>query len=244
MKYFYTSMFIALTWFTTGQSAEKVLVHPRVVTSGAEVGAPPSDAVILIGKDEELFKKSWVGKGEEGAPHWTFEDGVVTVSRDKGRGSLKTREVFKDIQLHLEWRSPKTDKKGQAGTNSGLFLMGRYEIQILNSYENETYPDGQAGAIYKQSIPLVNASRPQTVWQSYDIVFKAPRFNEDGSLKTPAYITAFHNGVLIQDNFAIVRPTTHKETSVMKAHGDGGISLQDHQDPVQFRNMWVRKLDQ
>jgi len=244
MKYFYACIFTALTLFTSGQAAENALAHPKVVTSGTEAGDPPSDAIILIGTDEERYMKSWVGGGEEQAPHWSFEDGVVTVSRDKGRGSLKTREVFKDIQLHLEWKTPLTDKKGQAGTNSGLFFMGRYEIQILNSHGNETYPDGQAGAIYKQSIPLVNASRPQGVWQSYDIVFKAPRFNEDGSLKTPAYITAFHNGVLIQDNFAIVRPTTHRETSIMKAHGDAGITLQDHQDPVQFRNMWVRKLGQ
>jgi hypothetical protein len=149
------------------------------------------------------------------------------------------------VQLHLEFRTPaKIEGKGQGRGNSGVFFMGRYEVQILDSHDNPTYVNGQAGSIYKQHPPLVNASRPPGEWQTYDIVFVAPRFAADGSLISPARITAFHNGVLVQHNAVLGGPTEYRGPSKYKPHaGKLPLELQDHGNPVAFRNIWAREIN-
>lgn len=172
---------------------------------------------------------------------WTIQDGAFVVK--PGSGAIETIAPFGDIQLHIEWLSP-TDpgKEGQAYSNSGIFFMGLYEIQVLNSHSNSTYPNGQAGAIYKQHLPLVNASRPSGEWQAYDIVFTAPIF-KNGQLKSPAYITAFHNGVLIQNHVELAGPTVYIGQSEYTPHMNKmPLRLQDHGDLVRYRNIWVREL--
>ena len=221
---------------------------PPVVDPGPAVSAPPpSDAIVLFG-DGGL--EEWVSV-KDGAPaQWTVEDGVFTVK--KGTGNIETKRRFTDYQLHLEWRiPPHIDGEGQGRGNSGLFLASTgggdagYELQILDSYRNETYVNGQAGSIYKQTPPRVNAMRPPGEWQTYDVVWTAPRFNADGSLRTPAFVTAFHNGVLIHDHVALGGETTYVGPPRYRAHGPTPIKLQDHGDPSQpmsFRNIWIREL--
>jgi len=159
-------------------------------------------------------------------------------------GHLVTKELFGDVQLHIEWLAPEnTTKKGQDYSNSGIFFMGLYEVQILNSYDNETYNNGQAGAIYKQHIPLVNATKPPGNWQRYDIVFSTPKFSERGDLLNPARMTVFHNGVLIQNNVSLLGPTCYIGQAYYIKHPEElPILLQDHGNPVRFRNIWARKL--
>src|SRR5687768_6948384 len=172
--------------------------EPPVVSPGDDASAPPSDAIVLFnGKNLE----NWVdAKGN--VARWTVGDGAMTVA--KGTGDVKTKQTFGDIQLHIEWRTPaKVEGEGQGRGNSGIFFCEMYELQVLDSYNNRTYSNGQAGSIYKQSMPLVNASRAPGEWQSYDAVFIAPKFNQDGSLNTPGRITVFHNGVLIHHNTEI-----------------------------------------
>jgi len=161
-----------------------------------------------------------------------------------GTGAIETRQHFGDMQLHIEWLSPvDKGKEGQAYSNSGLFIMGLYEVQILNSHKNRTYANGQAGSVYKQFPPLVNASNPAGEWQVYDIIFKAPVFNPNGEVLTPAYITVLHNGVLIQNHTEIKGPTLFiGDTKYLPHAGKGPIRLQDHSDQVRFRNIWVRSL--
>jgi hypothetical protein len=176
---------------------------------------------------------------------------VLVVAKVVGDGDIETKETFTDYQLHIEWREPTNlTGKGQGRGNSGVFLAstgpnaGGYELQILDSYNNPTYVNGQAAAIYKQSIPLANAMRPPGEWQVYDVVWTAPRFNADGSLKSPARVTVFHNGVLVQNNFALQGETAPPVPSY-KAHGPAPIKLQAHGDPsppISFRNIWVRRL--
>ncbi len=209
---------------------------PPVVTPG-DCGAPPSDAIILFdGKD----LNEWVStKG--GAAEWIVADGSMTVK--PRTGSIKTKQKFGDVQLHIEWRTPAEVKgEGQGRGNSGIFLMERYELQVLDSYDNITYPNGQAGSIYKQSIPLVNACKKPGEWQTYDVIFMAPEFTEKGALKSPARITVLHNGVLIQNNFVIKGPTEYNRIPKYEPHGKASISLQDHGNPVSYRNIWVREL--
>lgn len=196
----------------------------------------PSDAINLL----DNVSQQWVSvKG--GAAAWQMQEGVLTVT--PGSGDIKTQESFCDVQLHLEWQTPADfgDKAGQLRNNSGVFLQQRYEVQILDSYNNPTYPNGQAASIYKQSIPLVNASRKPGEWQSYDIIFRAPRF-ENEKLTSPAYITVLHNGVLVQNHVEIQGTTEWIGKPSYKAHGCAPIQLQDHGDAVSFRNMWLRKL--
>ena len=232
---------------------------PKKVTPGF-ITAPPSDAIILFdgsdlsnwrkpkygygGKMEEVKEvlAAKVSKPEFSDPEWTVKDGALIVK--PGGGPIETKQGFGDVQLHIEWLSPEDPgKKGQQYSNSGVFLMGMYEIQVLNSYENETYPNGQAGSIYKQHIPLVNASRPPGEWQAYDIVFTRPRFDKEGKLVSPAYLTAFHNGVLIQNNVELLGPAIYIGKPYYVAHPDKmPIILQDHGDKVRFRNIWVREL--
>jgi hypothetical protein len=176
----------------------------------------------------------------ENADHWKVENGVMVI----GRGEIHSKEKFGDCQVHLEWSAPTPPKgQGQGRGNSGVFFMGRYEIQVLDSYDNETYFDGQAGAIYKQTPPMVNAMRPPGEWNTYDLIWTAPRFKEDGSLKSPAYITAIHNGVLILNHFELLGDNPFTRPPKYVAHEETGpISLQDHGNPVRFRNIWVRSI--
>ena len=210
-------------------------VPPVVNTSEKN---PPSDAVILLdGKN----LNQWEGV-DGGVARWYLDKGVMTIAPKTG--DIKTKEVFCDIQLHLEWRAPEEVDgfDGQGRGNSGVFLQERYEVQILDSYKNETYPNGQAASVYKQSIPLVNASRGPDVWQSYDIIFRSPKFDDEGALISPAYVTVLHNGVLVQNHVEIQGPTSWIGHPPYEAHGCAPLRLQDHGNPVSFKNIWVRKL--
>ncbi len=202
--------------------------------------APPADAIILFdGKD--LSK--WGGKGSGETAHWKVENGVLTV---QPKGNIWTKESFQDVQLHIEFRIPKELKpNSQSGSNSGIFFMDKYEIQILESHANVTYADGQAAAMYGQFPPLKNASLPQGEWQSYDISFTAPRYDENG-MKSPARVTVIHNGIVVQNNQAYLGVTAHyKVPEYPKAHPVAApISLQDHNDPVEYRNIWARRLSE
>ena len=212
-------------------------VPPRV-TPGAVIGQPPSDAIILFdGKD----LSGWESVKGGPAP-WTVQDGALLIPPKAG--AIQTREKFGDVQLHVEWMVPvlPPDRKGQDRGNSGIFLQGLYEVQVLDTLDNPTYVNGQAGSIYKQYAPLVNAQRPAPQWQSYDIVYMAPRFYGDGSLAEPARMTIFLNGVLVQNNVPLRGPTEYRGIPLYKAHGDGPIQLQDHNNPVRYRNIWLRKL--
>jgi hypothetical protein len=221
---------------------------PAVVTPGKTNSEPPSDAVVLFdGKD----LSNWVEANDTTKPAgWTVSNGTFTVK--PGTGNIQTKQRFEDYQLHLEWREPVEDTtkhKGQDYGNSGLFLasLGKgdagYELQILDSYHGETYSNGQAGSIYKQFPPLVNACRPPAEWQTYDVVWHAPRFNADSSLKSPASITAFQNGVLIQDHSVLKGVTLYIGHPYYLKHGPSPIKLQDHHHLVSYRNIWVRPLD-
>jgi len=210
---------------------------PPVVTPGVGTAAP-SDAVILF---DGSSLNNWVNR-DGNAPEWELKDGVMTVK--PGSGDIRTKQGFGDVQLHIEWRAPEVIKgEGQGRGNSGVFLMGRYEIQVLDCYENKTYPNGQAASVYKQHIPLVNACRKPGEWQTYDIIFKAPRFNEQGRVTHPATVTVIHNGVLVQNNVEIWGSTQFVGLPQYKAHSmKEPIRLQDHGDLVSFRNIWIREL--
>jgi hypothetical protein len=211
--------------------------EPRIVTPGETNSAPPSDAIILFeGSDLDAWQH-----GDGSAAKWIVEDGIATVK--PRTGAIKTKEQFGDCQLHLEWRAPSViEGEGQGRGNSGVFLQERYEVQVLDSYNNRTYSNGQAGSIYKQSMPLVNAMRAPGEWQTYDIIYQAPRFNEDGIKVSAATVTVIHNGVLIQNNTEIKGTTEYIGLPKNIAHGDGSIILQDHSNPVSYRNIWVRRL--
>lgn len=199
---------------------------------------PPSDAIVLFnGKDLNQWQ-SLDGKPAQ----WTIRKQELTVAPKAG--DIKTKESFCDVQLHVEWRSPRgtADKEGQARGNSGIFMQERYEIQVLDSYDNKTYPNGQAASIYKQTIPLVNATRAPGEWQTYDIIFVAPKFDAAGQLLSAARITALHNGVLVQNNAEVNGPTGWIGHPPYEAHECAPLQLQDHGDPVSFRNIWIRKL--
>jgi hypothetical protein len=199
----------------------------------------PSDAIVLF---DGRNGSEWRSRDNQ-PPRWKIENGYLRIVG--GTGGLSTVREFGDVQLHIEWAAPSPAVGvGQDRGNSGVFLMGRYEVQVLDSFRNMTYPDGQAGAIYGQYPPLVNASRPPGEWQSYDIIFRRPRFNERGELVQPARITVMHNGVLIQDAVALTGPTGHRGRPPYAAHADRlPIALQDHDSPVRFRNIWVRDLE-
>jgi hypothetical protein len=221
--------------------------HPPVVTPGARFGQPPSDAIILFdGKD----LSQWRSDRGNGPAKWEIVDnGYMVVPRKAG--SIHTEKVFGNCQLHVEWRTPEgvparvTD---QNRSNSGVFFMGRYEIQVLDSYTddnyqtNHTYADGQAAAIYGSHPPMVNATRKPGEWQTYDIAFLRPLFDEKGNVVRKARVTVFHNGVCVHNNVEIEGTTSHKIKAKYTPHGEGPIGLQDHGNPIAFRNIWIREL--
>lgn len=210
---------------------------PAVVTPGDD-GAPPSDAIVLLGAERPSAWRHTDGRELE----WTFDGGVLTVVG--GTGDIETVRSFGDVQLHVEWRAPaEIEGAGQGRGNSGVFLQKLYEVQVLDSYDNRTYANGQAASVYKQHIPLANAMRPPGEWQRYDVIFRAPRFGADGSLDRPAYVTVLHNGVLVQNHAEIQGETVFIGPPSYTAHANTApLMLQDHGNPVSFRNIWVREL--
>lgn len=214
--------------------------HPPKVDPGDFVStSPPDDATVLFDGSD---LSAWVGE-DGGTPSWKLENEAMEVVSDTG--DIRTSDSFGDCQLHLEWASPaEPEGESQGRGNSGVFLMDRYEIQVLDNYDNPTYADGYAAAIYGQEPPLVNACRPPGKWQSYDIVWRAPRF-ENGDLSRPARVTLLHNGVLVQDATTLIGPTTHGDVLDYEPHpSTAPVRLQDHHDPVRFRNIWIRSLDE
>jgi hypothetical protein len=208
---------------------------PAIITTGCN-NTPPSDAIILFRKAKDL--SNWTSRS--GEAKWKTWCKTLTVN---GTGDIITKEKFGDCQLHVEFRTPsKAIGEGQGRGNSGVYIQTLYEVQVLDSYINETYYNGQAGSVYKQSPPLVNASRKPGKWQVYDIIFHMPRFAADGSVTKPASLTVFHNGVLIQDHFELKGPTTYAGFPKYAKHGDMPLLLQDHGNPVSYRNVWIRKL--
>ena len=211
--------------------------EPSVVTPGDNLNSPPSDAVILFdGGNADAWQH------DDGMPvKWSIDGSIMTVV--PGTGQISTKGKFGDCQLHLEWRSPiEPNRKGQDKGNSGVFLQGKYEVQILNSYQNRTYSNGQAASIYKQYIPLVNVMRPPGEWNVYDIIFHAPRFDSSGNKTKNGTLTVIHNGVLVQDHVEILGTTEYIGPPKNPPHGDGPVILQDHSNKVSFRNIWLRQL--
>ena len=208
--------------------------HPAVVTPAPQPGGAPSDAIVLFdGKD--------LSQWNSGPRPWKLEHGYVEVV--PGAGDLATKQKFGDVQLHIEWAAPAEIRgTSQNRGNSGIFLQGRYEIQVLDSYQNPTYADGQAGALYGQWPPLVNPTRKPGEWQTYDIVFEAPKF-EGGKLVKPAYATVFLNGVLLHNRKELMGPTLHRQLAHYAPQPEeDSLVLQDHQQPVRYRNIWIRRL--
>jgi hypothetical protein len=222
---------------TLPEQTEVWIPEPKIVVPGNETTAPSDAYVLFDGKNTEAWQHA------DGKPiQWKIENGTMTVV--KGAGDILSKQSFGDCQLHIEWRSPveSDDLKGQQKGNSGIFFQNRYEIQILNSYKNRTYSNGQAGAIYKQNAPLVNACRPVGEWNTYDIIFQAPRWRANGSRETPGYFTVIHNGIIIQNHVEIQGTTEYIGAPINKAHSDGPFKLQDHGNAVSYRNIWVRPL--
>ena len=221
---------------------------PPKVTPGSTCEAAPSDAIILFGGKN---LDQWVQADDMSPAKWDVKDGIITVN--KHYGNIQTKQSFTNYQLHIEWREPiDIEGEGQARGNSGVFLASTgkgdsgYELQVLDNYTNKTYTNGMAGSIYKQAVPLVNPSRKQGEWQSYDVIWTAPVFNTDGSLKSPARVTVIFNGVLVENNFELLGPTQYiGKPGYRNAHGPLPIKLQAHGDkskPISFRNIWVREV--
>jgi hypothetical protein len=221
---------------------------PKVVTPGKTFRDAPSDALILFdGKGLD----QWVSTEDRSKPAvWNIDGDILTVK--KGTGNIETKQAFSNYQLHVEWRIPSNiSGEGQARGNSGIFLasLGKgdagYELQVLDSYKNKTYVNGMAGSIYKQFVPLANAARPPGEWQTYDVIWMAPTFNTDGSLLSPAKVTVFFNGVLVENNVSLLGATLYIGKPSYKPHGPAPIKLQAHGDksePISYRNIWVREL--
>ena len=231
------------------QDTEVWQPEPKVVTPGATNANAPSDAIVLFdGKNLD----EWVSAQDHTPAKWTVADGILTVNKTKGVGNIETKRRFKDYQLHIEWRIPENiTGSDQARGNSGVFLASTgpgdagYELQVLDSYKNKTYVNGMAGSIYKQAIPLANAARKPGEWQTYDVVWTAPTFSEDGSVKTPAYVTVCFNGVLVENHFELKGETLYIGKPFYKKYDTAPIKLQAHGDksePISFRNIWIRDL--
>ena len=210
--------------------------EPEVVDASKSPGSAPSDAIVLFGGDNI---DEWVHY--DGSPaQWTVSDGIITCK--PGTGDIKTKKIFGDVQFHIEWRSPsEPNKKGQDKGNSGVFFQRKYEVQILNSFNNRTYSNGQAGAIYKQHPPLVNATVKTGDWNTYDVIFHAPVFEGEQMVKNGT-MTVLHNGVLIQDHSKILGTTEYIGPPKVIPHGDDHIVIQDHSNYVSYRNIWLREL--
>ncbi len=218
--------------------------QPAEVTPGDPArGGAPSDAIILFDGSDLL---AWVSASDGGPARWDVRGGILTVN--KAAGDIHTKEAFGSYQLHLEWCVPPMDEafKGQDRGNSGVYLqVGHYELQILDSYRQQTYVNGQAGSVYKQTAPLVNATLPPGQWNVYDIIYNAPQFNEDGSYRCPPRVTVLHNGVVIQNDTVIYGNTRYLGLPDVAVHGDCRIGLQAHGDrspAISFRNIWIRRL--
>jgi hypothetical protein len=232
---------------TKPEDAEVWKPIPPVMTPAVIAGGAPSDAIVLF---DGHGLGQWVSSQDNSPAAWTVVGGVLTV--DKAKGNIETKQRFGDYQLHLEWRIPAgITGSGQARGNSGVFLASTgprdqgYEVQIVDSYENATYANGQAASVYKQHPPLANASRKPGEWQTYDIIWHAPVFGADQVLVTPANVTVMHNGVLVQDHAMLAGETVYIGKPFYKAHGPAPIKLQAHGDPsapISFRNIWVREL--
>jgi len=232
--------FVAIPAFSQEKLSPKdtEVWNPEPKKVDADAKGIPSDAIILF---DGSSLTGWVSQ-KTGAPaEWEVKNGAMTVV--DGKGSIQTKANFSDCQLHIEWKTPEqVVGTGQGRGNSGIFIQGLYEIQVLDSYQNRTYSNGQAGSVYKQRIPLVNAAKPPGEWQTYDIIWKAPRFDVNGILMSKARVTVIHNGVLVQNAVALDGPTVSIGLPAYQAHGAGPIVLQDHHNPVSFRNIWIRSL--
>lgn len=220
---------------------------PAMVTPGATASAPPADAIVLF---DGANLSEWVNSRDRSPAGWTVANGVLTVN--KQAGNIQTKRTFRSYQLHIEWQIPThITGEGQSRGNSGVFLASTgagdagYELQVLDSYNNKTYTNGQAGSVYKQHIPLVNASRKPGEWQSYDVIWSAPTWDPDGALKSKAYLTVIHNGVLIQNHVELQGETLYIGKPEYKKYDSAPIMLQSHGDPspaISFRNIWLREL--
>lgn len=228
----------AVSQITDPKATEVWSPEPRVVAPGNPQSAP-SDALVLF---DGTSLKEWINAKDSSTAKWDIgADGALTVR--PGNGDVMTKRSFGDCQLHIEFRTPSVVQgEGQGRGNSGIFLQNRYEVQVLDCYENKTYSNGQTGSVYKQHIPLVNACRKPGEWQTYDIVYTAPRFNPDGILILPGRLTVLHNGVLIQNNVEIKGTTEYIGLPKNEAHGKAPIRLQDHGNLVSYRNIWIREL--
>ena len=212
--------------------------EPKVIAPGKTSQDAPSDAIVLFGgKDLSQWQHA-----NGNAASWQVKENYIQCK--PGSGNIQTKRGFGDCQLHIEWRTPDTARgEGQERGNSGIFFMGRYELQVLDSYRNRTYSNGQAGSIYKQYMPLVNVCRGPGEWQTYDVIFIAPRFNSDSTLKSPATITVLQNGVLIQNNVSLWGGTEYIGIPTYKVHSNREpLILQDHGNTVKYRNIWIREL--
>jgi hypothetical protein len=217
---------------------------------GSTDAAPPSDAIVLFDGNN---LNEWVSAQDGSPANWIVANGIMTVNKARGVGNIQTKRAFRNYQLHIEWKIPENiTGTDQARGNSGLFLASTgpgdagYELQVLDSYNNKTYVNGQAGSIYKQGIPLVNPNRKPGEWQTYDVVWTAPIFNPDGSLKAAAYVTVLFNGVLVQNHFELKGQTLYIGQPFYKKYDTAPIKLQahgDHSEPISFRNIWVRELN-
>lgn len=219
------------------EDTEKWTPVPVKVDPGNSTKAP-SDAFVLF---DGTNLNQWVSAKNGSAAPWVVENSAFTVK--PGTGNIRTKEKFADCQLHIEWRTPAGIKgEGQDRGNSGIFFMEKYELQVLDNFTNVTYSNGQAGSIYKQFIPLVNACRKEGEWQTYDVIFTAPKFNSDGTLASPARITVLQNNVLVQNNVSLKGSTEYIGDPTYSAHGPLSIELQDHSHKVSYRNIWIRRL--
>jgi hypothetical protein len=221
-----------------GDRPQPAVVDPGTLSTQEQPGRPPSDATVLFdGKDLSHWRS-----GKNGPAAWRIEDGALVIKQ--GAGDLISKDEFGDCQLHLEFAAPMPPRgRDQDRGNSGVMFFGRYELQVLDSFQSLTYADGQAAAIYGQYPPLVNATRGPGQWQTYDIIFTAPRFKTDGSVESPAFVTMLHNSVLVHNHTAVLGPMSYRAFPKYKAHGPKGpILLQDHGHPVRYRNIWVREI--
>jgi hypothetical protein len=221
-----------------GDRPQPPVINPGTLSTQEQPGRPPSDAIVLFdGKDLSHWRSR-----KNGPAGWTIEEGALVIK--PGAGEILSKDEFGDCQLHLEFAAPMPPRgRDQGRGNSGVMLFGRYELQVLDSFQNLTYADGQAAAIYGQYPPLVNAAREPGQWQIYDIIFTAPRFKEDGTLESPAFVTMLHNGVLVHNHTSLLGPMAFRAQPEYKPHGPKGpILLQDHGNPVRFRNIWVREI--